>query len=532
MKNHPYSTFQLYQLDELKSSNYQANTCNCNKFGTTFPTFGHYANWLENRVDETLSWYLNNGYWHSTEGIKTKPSASAQIASINKQVGFGRALLFMGLTTGKSSYKTKAMLIANLFKGNVTFYDPCEDQFYNASVFRLTPDNGYWWYHAGWSVPRRDCGVWSGFPPSFTYYFKAPKYSGFVEYIEDVSHGAIVTWLPLDFYDFQPNTPFTQADMIRFRNTFTKNLYDSGQYHTGTDGTDGTTFIEDRDPPYSQKTIDQLRTMNALSYMPLAEFDGADGTANPPNAYETIMDFYISDIKGSLGLPSGYGGQINKGHAEVVKTQWQRECPNLELYNRKVVYNQNFFAKGELTIDGAAGPVTDSYADPIIQDQKFIIEPGNTVNITSPTRITLKNFHAKEGSKVHAYINSSLCSSNGSNKKGNSKSGKNNDNKQDQPSSSPTSNEKVNLSGINLKVYPNPFTDNTVIEFSLSKPGRIRLTVYDNTGKPVVDQIENKKLEKGIYKVPFHGNGLSAGIYHCILTVDNKVQFSERIIKN
>lgn len=202
----------IYQFDELLPANYAPNTCFCNKFGITFSTFGQYANWLQDRVGETLWWYLTNGYWSNDWGMLQVPGSNATGAAINMQVGFGRVLLFIGLTTGEQSFLDKAETIANLYKSHVFFYDICENKFYNADVLRLTNDNAYWWYHSGWSRLRKDC-----FP-----FFNVPKYSGFVAFIEDISHGGIVTWLPLDFCKFQPNTPFSINDMIRFRNTFSK----------------------------------------------------------------------------------------------------------------------------------------------------------------------------------------------------------------------------------------------------------------------------------------------------------------------
>jgi hypothetical protein len=178
---------QVYQFDELNPSNYGANTCNCNKFGKTFSTFGEYADWLQGRVGETLWWYLTNGYWSNEWGVLQTPGINATGAHINMQIGFGRALLFTGLTSAKKSFLDKAKTIANLFKGDVNFYDPCEDESYDAPTLRITSDNAYWWYHAGWRVSYRYCDSHQWPLP------RVPKYSGFVEYYEDISHGAIAT---------------------------------------------------------------------------------------------------------------------------------------------------------------------------------------------------------------------------------------------------------------------------------------------------------------------------------------------------
>ncbi len=134
----------IYPFDELNPSNYATNTCNCNKFGIIFSTFGQYANWLQDRVGETLWWYLTNGYWSNEWGMLQVPGSNASGVAINMQIGFGRALLFNGLTTGDQNFLDKAGTIAFLFKENVNFYDSCEDELYFASTFRVTSNNAYW----------------------------------------------------------------------------------------------------------------------------------------------------------------------------------------------------------------------------------------------------------------------------------------------------------------------------------------------------------------------------------------------------
>lgn len=192
----------LYQFDEIANNN----------FNTIFSTFGQYANWLQDRVGETIYWFLDNGYWNNSFGMKKSPNDDIT-AEINMQIGFARAFLFNGLTANNQDFLDKA----NLFKSNIYFYDRCEDEIYDFSVFRTNDDNAYWWYHNGLRIPKRNW--WSSHFPY--YHTNEPKYSAYTNYIKDVGHGAIVTWLPYNFYFYQPNTPFTTNDLIRFRNTFT-----------------------------------------------------------------------------------------------------------------------------------------------------------------------------------------------------------------------------------------------------------------------------------------------------------------------
>lgn len=512
----------IYQFDELNPSNYLPNTCNCNSFGITFLTFGQYANWLQDRVIETLNWFLDHGYWHNTYGMLQHPySNNTTGVCINMQIGFGRALFFIGLTTGENYFLDKANTIANLFKGKVVFKDRCENKSYNDYVLRLTEDNAYWWYHYGWSVTYRDCWDW-------WYYLKEPKYSQFVEYVEDISHGAVVTWLPLDFYHFQPNSPFTIDDMIRFRNMFTKYIYDGeGGFYNNVDSSDNPVSIrKNQTTNYAHNHFHP----RALNYILFADFDGADATATPPNVYDIVFTYYKNHIQGYTSTPFGeYLGQDNKGHAEVVQAQWKRECPNLTLYNRKVVYNQDFKAKGALTI-APKETLGKSYAEPIIQDKIFTVEPGTTVNMVSGKSVVLKHgTHIKSGSNFRAYIDPALCS----NTQNNSNPNRSN-NKEEQRSIPNKENDTIVIGGSfenSLDIYPNPFASETLIQITLQKPSNVTLTVLDSFGRTVFNQFVDMQLEEGVYNIPFSGEDLTAGFYHCILTIDNQTRLTEKMIK-
>jgi len=286
LKNMP-----LYQFPEIAN----------NYFAETFSTLGQFANWLGVRVNETLNWFIANGYWNNSFGFSKHPNEN-YATHVNWLIGFARALLFMGLSDPNYDYQQKALIIANLFKSNVNFHDPCEGKSYNAPMLRWESNNTYWWYHHGWRVYKRNCGI----------YFKVPKYSEFIKYLEDISHGGVVMFLPLEYYDYQPSTPFTTSDMIRFRNTFTKNIYDgNGGFHNAMNGDDN---------PIGTCTdcLPNQFKMRTLAYMPYERFDGADATATSPNVYNIIMDFYASNIANS----TAFGVAFCSGYAK----RW--ECVN------------------------------------------------------------------------------------------------------------------------------------------------------------------------------------------------------------
>ncbi|HTK82697.1 MAG TPA: T9SS type A sorting domain-containing protein [Bacteroidota bacterium] len=61
--------------------------------------------------------------------------------------------------------------------------------------------------------------------------------------------------------------------------------------------------------------------------------------------------------------------------------------------------------------------------------------------------------------------------------------------------------------------YPNPFNPTTTIEFSLSEPSRVTLTVYSLLGQQVGLILNNEDMEDGEQSVEFDAASLPSGIY-------------------
>ncbi|KXK03751.1 MAG: T9SS type A sorting domain-containing protein [Ignavibacteriaceae bacterium] len=61
--------------------------------------------------------------------------------------------------------------------------------------------------------------------------------------------------------------------------------------------------------------------------------------------------------------------------------------------------------------------------------------------------------------------------------------------------------------------YPNPFNPVTNIRFDIMKAGKVRLSVYDMTGKEV-SVLTNEVLKPGSYEVGFDASHLSSGVYY------------------
>jgi len=60
--------------------------------------------------------------------------------------------------------------------------------------------------------------------------------------------------------------------------------------------------------------------------------------------------------------------------------------------------------------------------------------------------------------------------------------------------------------------YPNPFNPVTTIKFSIPKDHNVKLSVYNSNGQ-LVNELINKKLERGNHSVQFNADRLNSGIY-------------------
>jgi hypothetical protein len=71
--------------------------------------------------------------------------------------------------------------------------------------------------------------------------------------------------------------------------------------------------------------------------------------------------------------------------------------------------------------------------------------------------------------------------------------------------------------------YPNPFSRFTTLEFSIQKRGRVKLVLYDVTGrevKTVLDEV----MDPGPRKVSLDGAGIPTGVYFYRIEAGNFVK--------
>jgi Zn-dependent metalloprotease len=77
--------------------------------------------------------------------------------------------------------------------------------------------------------------------------------------------------------------------------------------------------------------------------------------------------------------------------------------------------------------------------------------------------------------------------------------------------------------------YPNPFNPITTIQFQLPVSCRVRLTVYDITGR-MVTVVVNEKRPAGYHQVEFNAAGLSSGIYFYRIETEKYTQTKKMVL--
>lgn len=346
--------------------------------------YGYFANWLQGRVVETLDYY-NSEFWINDDkcyneslltncekscadsecsGIPCTFCSCPEPSVINFQSSFAAALFFIGYIDpiNFSNYTHKAEQIVVFFRNRVTEFP------FNHS---------YTWFHDD-------------------------------TYREDVAHGGIDIHIPFVAFILYGNGLYQPSEMNKFAHTFTYNIWDRNNqvFHNNVFGTD---YGIDPAQSICGGTIPANGTQNfyapgeVLSWMPLYHFDDLNATPNDIYTILVTQTVKLLTDDPTAFLPSGYcssstqnlsGSQSFYGLSEVVAAQWDKECVNLTLYNRDVVYDQDFFAKACLIIapekeDNFHQSGGQSYADPIITEDVFSVESDVTVNMKGGKSVVL-----------------------------------------------------------------------------------------------------------------------------------------------
>ena len=81
-----------------------------------------------------------------------------------------------------------------------------------------------------------------------------------------------------------------------------------------------------------------------------------------------------------------------------------------------------------------------------------------------------------------------------------------------------------------ITAYPNPFTNETTLEFKLDTRSKVAIEIYDNRGMQVAT-IANRSLDQGTHQLHWDGGGLAAGIYIIKMTVGDMI-YTSKVIKS
>jgi hypothetical protein len=84
--------------------------------------------------------------------------------------------------------------------------------------------------------------------------------------------------------------------------------------------------------------------------------------------------------------------------------------------------------------------------------------------------------------------------------------------------------------GNGIHAFPNPVTENTVIEYELERPAKVKVEIFDAWGRLIISTDEGVKT-KGLNAYRLRQPLPSAGIYLCRISIGNKVQIVKLIKK-
>ncbi|HPI72679.1 MAG TPA: T9SS type A sorting domain-containing protein, partial [bacterium] len=77
--------------------------------------------------------------------------------------------------------------------------------------------------------------------------------------------------------------------------------------------------------------------------------------------------------------------------------------------------------------------------------------------------------------------------------------------------------------------YPNPFNGLTAIEYSLSQPGRVRLSVFNIAGQCVATLVNGLQLQ-GSYRSVWDASEQASGLYFYRLQMNDFVQTRKMVL--
>lgn len=78
--------------------------------------------------------------------------------------------------------------------------------------------------------------------------------------------------------------------------------------------------------------------------------------------------------------------------------------------------------------------------------------------------------------------------------------------------------------------YPNPFNPSTTVIFSVPHLLKVRISIYDITGKEI-EELENRQFQAGNYKIQWNASNISNGIYFFVFESDQITKVRKLILQ-
>jgi hypothetical protein len=81
------------------------------------------------------------------------------------------------------------------------------------------------------------------------------------------------------------------------------------------------------------------------------------------------------------------------------------------------------------------------------------------------------------------------------------------------------------------KVYPNPFSDLLQLDFSMDKPGKVSLALYNLNGQRVASIVEHKLYLAGSHSIQWYSPDNNASVYILVLSIDGQIVSRKKVIQ-
>lgn|GEM_PF-2104373 len=94
---------------------------------------------------------------------------------------------------------------------------------------------------------------------------------------------------------------------------------------------------------------------------------------------------------------------------------------------------------------------------------------------------------------------------------------------------STTTDAPTSENDIRLTNYPNPFTEETTLEWFLPERTEVSLTIHNFFGQKIATIVNTRALSAGIHTYPFHSNHLPDGVYYAILQAGER-QIVQKVV--